>query len=212
MGDRAVRPTHAYPRAPVAVDRCPSCFADQPWQSSGNVPHANVCRRVGYRVMAGASVSNKSAVAGTHTLDTSLPGPHIRKDPRMSHIVSIATQIRDPVALASACRRLGLQRPEQRREGCNLAGRRTRQPVAARPTSNPGATRPAPPHPSPWPRPAEDRTRRRKGANLPRTRSAAQNRRAGGQARAYAIAIDRNRLASIDRQGGVRWSFRSWIP
>ena len=29
----------------------------------------------------------------------------------MSHIVTIKTQIRDPVALAAACRRLGLQEP-----------------------------------------------------------------------------------------------------
>ena len=29
----------------------------------------------------------------------------------MSHIVSIKTQIRDPVALAAACRRLGLAQP-----------------------------------------------------------------------------------------------------
>ena len=29
----------------------------------------------------------------------------------MSHIVTIATQIRDPLALAAACRRLGLEQP-----------------------------------------------------------------------------------------------------
>ncbi len=31
----------------------------------------------------------------------------------MSHLVSIQTEIRDPVALASACRRLGLEQPVQ---------------------------------------------------------------------------------------------------
>ena len=31
----------------------------------------------------------------------------------MSHVVTISTQIRDPIALAAACRRLGLQPPEQ---------------------------------------------------------------------------------------------------
>jgi hypothetical protein len=31
----------------------------------------------------------------------------------MSHIVSIRTQIRDPIALTSACRRLGLEAPSQ---------------------------------------------------------------------------------------------------
>ncbi len=31
----------------------------------------------------------------------------------MSHIVTLQTEIRDPVALASACRRLGLQQPVQ---------------------------------------------------------------------------------------------------
>ena len=31
----------------------------------------------------------------------------------MSHLVTIQTEIRDPVALASACRRLGLEQPVQ---------------------------------------------------------------------------------------------------
>ena len=31
----------------------------------------------------------------------------------MSHLVTINTQIRDPAALAAACRRLGLQEPVQ---------------------------------------------------------------------------------------------------
>ena len=31
----------------------------------------------------------------------------------MSHIVTVATEVRDPVAVASACRRLGLAEPEQ---------------------------------------------------------------------------------------------------
>ena len=31
----------------------------------------------------------------------------------MSHIVTVATEVRDPVAVASACRRLGLTEPEQ---------------------------------------------------------------------------------------------------
>ena len=30
----------------------------------------------------------------------------------MSHIVTVATEVRDPVAVASACRRLGLAEPE----------------------------------------------------------------------------------------------------
>ena len=32
----------------------------------------------------------------------------------MSHIVQIQTQVRDPVAVAAACRRLGLAEPQQR--------------------------------------------------------------------------------------------------
>jgi hypothetical protein len=31
----------------------------------------------------------------------------------MSHVVSIETQVRDPIAVAAACRRLGLPQPEQ---------------------------------------------------------------------------------------------------
>ena len=40
-----------------------------------------------------------------------MPAHATHQDPNVSHIVTIATEVRDPVAVAAACRRLGLPEP-----------------------------------------------------------------------------------------------------